>query len=584
MYIYYKGKWGCIVTDFWELGGVSIDNTNLEEWKRPLVDQVSLGDVIDFWANQLPEKTAIIDANGSISYAGLCERIHSARKTFGKYGISKGKNVVAVMPGGIEFAILLFAAMKEGINLIPLDILTTTEELGIRLELAKPVMVFVAKPEHMHECEALGYSAMKVRGAENASLSEVGTSGKAQGLGDVPEHIEPLEGFLDDEKIPFAPTPLGLLDRDCSFGGHLPILTIFTSGTTGNPKGVLLSKGGLEHAIGSIQCALRALQDDVFITSLPVSHIYGINTGFLLPMKLGATSVIMPKFRASMMLDLMERHRVTVVNGVPSMYKRIAHEQERCSRDLASMRTGTIAGAKCSNLEEYERILHCSLRVIYGSTECPIVAFTTEGDSLDVAITGVGRFNELVQAKVVDSVGKEVNPGESGEIVCKNPGAMIGYLDNPVATAERIDREGWVHMDDLGYVDSDGYVHIIGRVGDVINRGGYKVYPAEIEKIYGRIQLVADCCAMGFPHEELGEQIVLFVEAKECVSDVQLRDYAKGRLAKYEIPDQVIVLDHMPHLANGKLNKHALAQLYEESGQAFHSDAELRERLSNRAK
>lgn len=330
---------------------------------------------------------------------------------------------------------------------------------------------------------------------------------------------------------------------------------------------MLLSEDNLIHAVTSINKALGATVEDVFFTALPMSHVYGINTGVLLPMLLGATSVVMAKFRSGAALDAIAAHRATILNGVPSMYRRMAAEQKCSPRDLACVSQGTIAGAACANLDEYRRVLHCSLRVIYGATECPIVAMTSASDPLDTAITGVGRFNDTIDARIVDEAGRPVERGTRGEILCQSPGAMLGYLGDPAATARCIDERGWVHMGDIAYEDDKGYVHIVGRKGDVINRGGYKVAPAEVERAYSGHPALGACCAMGFPHHDLGQQIVLFAEVRPgCSPEGSLRDYAKGRLAKFKLPDQVIVLEAMPYLPNGKIDKAALRNLRERRG------------------
>ena len=460
------------------------------------------------------------------------------RAALAEAGVCQGDRVVAALPSGIEFAVLLFACMQMGVNLIPLEMLLTGEEVGERMDIAQPQLAFMAFSDHIEKASDLG--------CRTVSLDEG-------------EGVEAFEEFINTRfdpahKLSVAPPPSGL-----------PILTIFTSGTTGQPKGVMLSEGNLSHAIGSINEAVGCRNDDVFLTALPFSHIYGINTGILLPMLVGGTSVLMSKFGSRVSLDAIAKHRVSVYNGVPSMYKRMARVQENAPRNLSSMRTGTIAGAKCSNLEYYQRVLHCTARILYGFTESPIIAAARSGDSLDVAETGVGRFLDTVEPRIVDQDGRVLGVDEVGEIACKSPGTMLGYLDNMEATRTCIDAGGWIHTGDLGYVDSNGYVHIVGRKVDVINRGGYKVYPAEIEGVYGNHPDVLDCCVLGLPHVDLGQQIVLFVAMRSRgeADPKELRDYAAEKLAKYKIPDRVIVLERIPYLANGKHDIQAVMELYE---------------------
>ncbi len=514
-----------------------------------------LRDAVSFWAQVQPEKIAYIDSQTSVTYARVAASVDAMCAALLEAGVLPGDRVVVIVPSGSAFAHMLFACMKLGVNFIPLDVLLADGEVCQRLDMTHPKLVFVTRQEHAACARDRGYRVIDVKGEC--------------------EGFETLETFLSATRGRPAPCLPVIGQAE----GNAPALTIFTSGTTGQPKGVLLSQVNLQHAVSSINMALQCGQDDVLLTSLPVSHIYGINTGILLPLFTGGTSVLMPKFKSEASLDAIERYGVSVYNGVPSVYKRMANAQIQAPRDLSSMRTGTIAGAKCTNLEDYERILHCQARILYGSTECPIIAMTHEGDSLDVNVSGVGRFNPTIEPLIVDEEGNALGPGEAGEIVCKSPGTMIGYLDNPEATRACIDEQGWMHTGDIAYVDAAGYVQIVGRKVDVINRGGYKVYPAEIEGAYSENPDILDCCVMGMPHEELGQQIVLFAALKAGGVDPRaLRCYAKGRVAKYKIPDQVIVLEKIPYLPNGKPDKQAMARLFEADENAFHDDAERRER------
>ncbi len=510
---------------------------------------------VSYWAERQPEKVAYIDSRATVTYAQVSTNVDVMCAALLDAGVAPRDRIVVIVPSGTAFAYLLFASMRLGVNLIPLDVLLTDGEIGARLDMTSPKLVFASTPEHVEYARQRGYRVVDVKGEC--------------------EGCESLEAFLLSMRGKPAPE-LPVLDEADE---HAPALTIFTSGTTGKPKGVLLSQANLQHAVTSINLSLSCENDDVLLTSLPVSHVYGVNTGILLPMLVGATSVLMPKFKSDASLDAIERYRVSVYNGVPSAYKRMANAQLNAPRDLSSMRTGTIAGAKCTNLEDYERILRCQARILYGSTECPIIAFTQEGDSLDVSISGVGRFNPTVEPRIIDEAGNPLRVCEAGEIVCKSPGTMIGYLDNPEATLACVDSQGWMHTGDIGYVDEAGYVQVIGRKVDVINRGGYKVYPAEVEDAYGGNPDILDCCVMGMPHEELGQQIVLFVALREGdVSAQDLRCYAKDKVAKYKIPDQVIVLPKIPYLPNGKPDKRAMAIMFESDETAFHGDGDRREK------
>lgn len=508
----------------------------------------TLRHAVDYWAAREPDKTAYVDAARERTYAQMAAYVEAMQKALVSAGVRRQDRIVTALPAGMTFAALLFSAMRIGANLIPFDLLLSEADVRRRLDIVKPRIVFASQTSHLQQAVDMGYPTIAV--------------------GMSCEGCEPLADFLAEAEDT-------ALDGFQEAPQDEAVLTIFTSGSTGNPKGVLLSEAALIHANSCIKETVDATYDDVLLTALPMSHIYGVNAGILLPMLVGATSVLVAKFKPEAMLDAVVQHKVSVFNGVPSMYQRMANEQEQNPRDISSLCRGSIAGAKCDNLERYHEMLHCSPRICYGLTESPLLASTRDDDSLNEEETGVGRFFDSVEGIIVDEKGNPVARGEHGEIVCKSPGVMLGYLNPEDADRSCVDADGWIHTDDIGYLDERGYVHVVGRKSAVINRGGYKVYPPEIEALYNTNPAVLDCCALGFEHVQLGQQIVLFVELRHAGVDAhELREFAKGKVAKYKIPDQVIILDKMPQLPNGKHDKTALRRIFDQDETVFHSDEE----------
>ena len=507
------------------------------------------------WAQVNPLKTAFIDYRRSVKYAELEREVMGMRGALTAAGLKAGDTVSILTPSCIEFAVILFASMHLGVNVAPLDMQYAEGEVERRLGIIQPKLVFVTTQQHADEVANCGIECV----------------GLERGLNGAQDFFEFLVAGMNED-MEYRP----LSDEQKR---TLPALTILTSGSTGTPKGVLLSEVNLTHANQSFDEAIAGTPDDIFLTGLPMSHLYGVNSGVLQPMMVGATSVLLARYRSEDALDAIQKHHVTVFNGVPSMYKRMVSWQEKEPRDLSSIRVGSIAGALCTNLEEYQRVLNIPARILYGLSESPFIAVTRPGDSLDTTETGVGRFLTSIEPRIIDDKGNPLPQGQEGEIVVKSPGTMLGYLNNPDATNQTVDAEGWAHTGDIGYEDEKGYVHIVGRVVDVINRGGYKVFPAEIEGVYGKFPGVVDCRVLGLPHKELGQQIVLFIALSDSdATPGDLRDYAKGKVAKYKIPDQVMILDKIPYLPNGKSDKKAMIKLFEESADVFHDDAERKQR------
>lgn len=537
---------------------------------------VPLREVVAFWAQRQPEKIALVDAEGSVSYAQLQRQIESVRRLLCDEGLAPGDRVAALMPTSGAFAAVLFAAMQLGLNLVPFGTLHTEEEIRTRLADVHPRLTVTDDGRFEALVRNEGYPALFVSSCADKPKLGKTLAGGGQGS----RELAQVEVGLSDDAVRSSRVMAPGMVASRKGEKLCPILTIFTSGSTGRPKGALIAEEAVAYAVSAINDALGAMQDDVFLTALPVNHIYGINTGLLLPLALGATSVLVPKFRPDTMLDAIEEHRATVFNGVPSMYQRMARTQREQPRNVSTLRTGTIAGAQCNDLEMLHEVLHCRPRIIYGSTESLIVATTRGDDSLDTAVTGVGRFVCPTEAAIIDEDGCAQPVGEVGEIVSRNPGDMIGYFENPEATAACIDASGWVHSGDLAYQGPDGYVHIVGRKKDIINRGGYKITPSEVERVYRGLEDIAECCVVGLPHKELGQQIVLFaVSSGKALMADELRNYAKGHIAKFKIPDQVVLLEEMPYLPNGKIDKQELARRFEHDDRMFYEDAELQRRL-----
>ncbi|HVJ49672.1 class I adenylate-forming enzyme family protein [Desulfitobacterium sp.] len=495
--------------------------------------------LLDYWGEETPDREAIFDGLRRMSYRELKEETQQLAAALSQLHLQKGDKVLTFIPNWHEFMVLFFALAKLGAVLIPCNFASEKEEISDRLQKIKPKAVFVARQSHLTWLQAYEDSSaiITVRFEEEGylSFSNLLKSGRNRKVETV--EINPYDDVF---------------------------VIMFTSGSTGCPKGVELTYENLFHAAKNIGYRLECTGQDTFLVPMPCCHMFGIVTGMLVPFFFGGKIVLLNRFSPQKALALIEQEKITVIYGVPTMFIRELHEYSQNKTDVSSLRTGIIAGANSDEniLLKIRSEFDCDVMVAYGSTESVAVSMTSFQDDIDTRIQTVGRPYDGVVVKVVDDNGEAVEPGEVGELVCKGFGVMKGYYLMPNETAKVLDDKGWLHTGDLATVDQLGYIRIVGRKKDMIIRGGYNIYPAEVEKIYYGHPAVLEVCVLGVPHEELGEQTHAFIQLKENSQETEesLREYAKGKITKYKIPDRVVLLNIMPKLENGKINKKVIEQ------------------------
>jgi fatty-acyl-CoA synthase len=347
------------------------------------------------------------------------------------------------------------------------------------------------------------------------------------------------------------------------------VMLLYTSGTTGFPKGAMLTHRGMLQNAAAVGGNLRLRPDDRICLAVPFHHCFGSVMGTLAAITYGAALVVPDdRFDAGATLGAVARERCTVLYGVPTMFLAELEHPDRARTDLASLRTGIVAGAPVPQ-DLAERIvndLHVpGLVVAYGLTEAsPVVTQTSPSDPPGLRLGTVGRPIPGAEVRIVDpSTGRPVGPGETGELCTRGAMVMRGYFDMPDESAAAIDREGWLHTGDLASRDAHGYVRIVGRLKDMIIRAGENVYPAEIEAVARRHPGVADAQIVGVPSEYLGEEVVAFIRLEPGldVGEDELRRHFAEHLASFKVPRAIRFVDDFPMTGSGKVQKHRLREL-----------------------
>jgi long-chain acyl-CoA synthetase len=333
---------------------------------------------------------------------------------------------------------------------------------------------------------------------------------------------------------------------------------LYTSGTTGKPKGAELTHGNLRRNVEvNVLGLTRMSEDDVLLGALPLFHSFGQTCSMSSAVLAGACLDLMPRFDAGAALETMERDGVTIFQGVPTMYHALLNHPERDRYDTSTLRLCISGGAALpvEVLRGFEEAFGVAVLEGYGLSETsPVASFNHLGRERKAG--SIGTPIEGVEMKVVDDDGNELAAGEVGEIVIRGHNVMKGYWNRPDATEETI-RDGWLHTGDMARVDEDGYFFIVDRKKDMIIRGGYNVYPREIEEVLYEHPAVREAAVLGVPDDQLGEEVAAAVALKdgcETTSD-ELREFVKEQVAAYKYPRKVWFVDDLPKGPTGKILK-----------------------------
>ncbi len=307
---------------------------------------------------------------------------------------------------------------------------------------------------------------------------------------------------------------------------------------------------------------------DRLCLTVPLFHCFGCVLGVLACVNHGVTMVVLEDFDPLQVMISIEQEKCTAVYGVPTMFIAVLQHKVFEKFDFSSLRTGIMAGSPCP-VEVMKKVMDRmnmrEITICYGLTESsPVMTQTVIGDSLKHMTESVGAAMPAVEVRVADpETGEECPHGVQGEVCCRGYNVMKGYYNNPKATAEAIDRDGWLHSGDLGVMDDDGYLSITGRLKDMIIRGGENIYPREIEEFLYTMEGVSDIQVAGVPSGRLGEEVGAFIILKEDADlhPEDIKDYCRGRIARYKIPKYVAFVEEFPMTASGKIQKYKLREL-----------------------
>jgi long-chain acyl-CoA synthetase len=442
------------------------------------------------------------------------------------HGVGPGDRVGIMLPNVPYFPVCYYGALRAGAIVVPMNVLLKRREVAFYLRDSGAKLVFA-----WH-----GFAEDAQGGADEAGA----------------ECVLVTPGEFDQQVGAADPDP-GLADT----ADDDTAVILYTSGTTGTPKGAELTHANLSRNAEGSRNLFGLGSEAIALGALPLFHSFGQTCGMNATLGGGGTLTLIPRFDPGKALEIIQRDRVNIFQGVPTMYGAMLHHPERDRFDTSTLLLCASGGSAMpvELLRGFEAAFGCKILEGYGLSESSPVASFNHADrerkpgSIGTPIAGV-------EMRVVDEDGAEVAQGEVGEIVIRGYNVMKGYWHRPDATAETI-IDGWLHTGDMGYVDEDGYFFIVDRKKDMIIRGGYNVYPREVEEVLYEHPDVREAAVLGVPHDEYGEEVAAAVALKDgaTVSPDELRDYVKGQVAAYKYPRQVWIVDELPKGPTGKILK-----------------------------
>jgi fatty-acyl-CoA synthase len=528
----------------------------------------TIGANLDRTAARVGDHEALVEfATGRRwTYPELVAEVDACALGLDALGVRKGDRVGIWAPNCAEWVFVQYATAKLGAILVNINPAYRTHELGYVLKQAG-ISVLVSAPEF----KTSDYRAMvaDVR-ADCPDLREV------LFLGDEAWERLLAGGRAGDREL--------LVRREAELSADDPINIQYTSGTTGFPKGATLTHHNLLNNGFFVGEGCSYTEADRICIPVPYYHCFGMGMGNLAATSHGATMIIpAPGFDPALTLKAVQDERCTSLYGVPTMFIAELALPDFADYDLSSLRTGIMAGSPCP-VEVMKRVVNemgmAEVTICYGMTETsPVSTQTGADDDLDRRTATVGRVHPHLEVKVVDpATGLTVPRGEPGEFCTRGYSVMLGYWNEPEKTAEVIDRARWMHTGDLAVMDAEGYLNIVGRIKDMVIRGGENVYPREIEEFLYTHPDVVDAQVIGVPDERYGEELMAWVrlrEGAEPLTAEALREFCAGRLAHYKVPRYVKVVDEFPMTVTGKIRKVEMRQVsVEELG--LHSAAAVR--------
>jgi fatty-acyl-CoA synthase len=533
----------------------------------------TIGDALDLAARQYPDQDAVVfvQSNVRLSYKKFRDVVRNVAGNLLKLGIRPGDRIGIWSPNRFEWVVIQFAAAQIGAILVTINPAYRVIELESVMTKTQVKALVIA--DHFRHSD---YVALLNNIAPEVKLSEPGKS-RCERL----PHLTHVFHLSTEDLAGMFPFSILNRELDAALQSELddtasklqpddPINIQFSSGTTGQPKGITLTHFNILNNAFFMTDRMGLRQGDRLCIPVPLYHCYGMVMGVLGCLTHGAAMVFPGEaFVAQAVLSTIQSERCTALFGVPTMYIAMLADPEFEKYDLSTLRTGNMGAASVppsTMLQVMKRMNMTGVTNSYGMTETSPISFQTNVDDLfEVRVNTVGRIHQHLEAKIVDEEGRIVALGERGELCVRGYSVMRGYWEAPEETARTIDESGWLHTGDLAVFDEQFVCRIVGRVKEMINRGGEKISPIDIESFLIRHPKIMDVTVFGVSDAKFGEQIGAWIRLHEGqITDAEeIREFCRDQIAHYKIPTHIRFVSEFPMTQNGKVQKFAVRELME---------------------
>ena len=532
---------------------------------------ITIGALLDNVSGKFPDNDAVAypDRGLKLSYQAFNEEVSDLARAFMQLGVQKGDHIAIWASNKPEWLSCQFATGRMGAVLVTVNTNYRTTELEYLLKQSDASVIIL-----MEAYRGASYIEMLYD-----ILPELKTLKSGEKLNS--KRLPKLKHVIMLGEKPFPGTMLfsELLARKDEVSDDLLKARIdslhpqdvinmqYTSGTTGFPKGVMLTHYNIINNAANIAECMKLTHQDRLCIPVPFFHCFGCVLGTLTCVTVGATMVPVQEFNVKDVLTAVEKEKCTALHGVPTMFIAELNDQDFNQYDLSSLRTGIMAGSPCP-IEVMKAVVEKmgakEITIAYGQTESsPVITQTRTNDDIELRVSTVGRALPEVEVKIIDPESNvEVPRGVQGELCTRGYHVMKGYYKNPDATALVIDEERWLHTGDLAVMDTNGYCRITGRLKDMIIRSGENVYPREIEEFLFHHPKVLDVQVVGVPDALYGEEVMAWIRLKqgETATPDEIRDYCQGKISRYKIPKYISFCTEYPMTASGKVQKFKLRE------------------------
>ncbi|WP_226677684.1 AMP-binding protein [Mesobacillus jeotgali] len=530
----------------------------------------TVGELLEVQAKKYPEHEAVVYADRDLrmNYKEFNMLCRKAARGLMSLGVKKAEHIAAWSSNTPEWVVSQFATGKMGAVLVTVNTNYRTAELEYLLKQSDSTTIILMEQfkdasyiDMVYEIvpELKNSEPGKLESSTLPYLKNVIVMGEKRfpGTYSWQDILDMADDVTEEE-----------LDEQMATLKQSEVINMqYTSGTTGFPKGVMLTHSNIVNNAYNVASAMKLTNQDRLCIPVPFFHCFGCVMGTLACATVGATMVPVQEFSPKAVLETVEKEKCTALHGVPTMFIAELNDPEFEKYDLSSLRTGIMAGSNCP-IEVMkavnEKMGATEITIAYGQTEAsPVITQTRTNDPLELRVETVGKALPEVEVKIVKpGTMEEVPRGVQGELCTRGYHVMDGYYKNPDATREAIDSEGWLHTGDLAVMDENGYCRVTGRLKDMIIRGGENIYPREIEEFLYKHPKVLDVQVVGIPDSVYGEEVMAWIILKdgESATAEEIKEYCKGKISKHKIPRYIEFIESYPMTASGKIQKFKLRE------------------------